>query len=210
MATDTPAATSPDHQIVSERVFDAPRARVFAALSDPELVPHWWGPRGVRVAVVQMDVRPGCAWRFVCHDPDGREDVFRGVYREVVPSELLVQTFEWRRMPGRVLVETFILEELEMRTTLTTTLEFHSSDRMSPRRGERRTARRPAGRLPRLHREGRSRGGEPIHPDRGDPRSGRGSSWGVRQGRSQTERRPWTARGWVSVATFPAPSSGAR
>jgi uncharacterized protein YndB with AHSA1/START domain len=130
MTTDTPFAKAAGHQIVSERVFDAPRAWVFAAFSDPELVPHWWGPRGVRVAVEKMDVRPGGAWRFVCRDPDGREDAFRGVYREVVPSELLVQTFEWRRMPDRVLVETFILEELERHTTVTTTLEFDSSDRM--------------------------------------------------------------------------------
>ncbi len=33
-------------------------------------------------------------------------------------------------MPGRLLVETFTLEELERHTTVTTTLESDSSDRM--------------------------------------------------------------------------------
>ena len=28
-----------------ERVFDAPRDRVFAVYTDPELIPEWWGPR---------------------------------------------------------------------------------------------------------------------------------------------------------------------
>ena len=41
-----------------ERMFDA-RATVFAAYTDPELIPEWWGPRGTTTIVDQMDVRPG-------------------------------------------------------------------------------------------------------------------------------------------------------
>ena len=38
--------TPTDREIHVERVFDAPRERVFAAFTDPELIPQWWGPRG--------------------------------------------------------------------------------------------------------------------------------------------------------------------
>lgn len=35
--------TPTDREIHVERVFDAPRDRVY---TDPELIPEWWGPRG--------------------------------------------------------------------------------------------------------------------------------------------------------------------
>jgi uncharacterized protein YndB with AHSA1/START domain len=104
---ETTVYTTPsDREIVSERVFDASRDRVFAAYTDPELIPQWWGPRDVPVTVDKMDVRRGGAWRFVHHDPDGNENGFRGTYREVAPPERIVQTFEWEGMPGHVIVET--------------------------------------------------------------------------------------------------------
>jgi uncharacterized protein YndB with AHSA1/START domain len=46
-----PAATvttPTDREIHVERVFDAPRDHVFAAYTDPELIPEWWGPRSTR------------------------------------------------------------------------------------------------------------------------------------------------------------------
>ncbi len=41
----TSVTTPSDREIVTERVFDAPRERVYAAFTDPELIPEWWGPR---------------------------------------------------------------------------------------------------------------------------------------------------------------------
>jgi uncharacterized protein YndB with AHSA1/START domain len=61
VAGTTTLTTPSDREIVTERVFDAPRERVFAAFSDPELIAQWWGPRGVTTIVDQMDVRPGGA-----------------------------------------------------------------------------------------------------------------------------------------------------
>src|SRR4051794_38805340 len=84
-----------DREVRIERVFNAPRDRVFAAFTDPELIPQWWGPRDTRTTVHHMDVRAGGGWRFVVHHDDGRENAFRGTYREVTPPERVVQTFEW-------------------------------------------------------------------------------------------------------------------
>ncbi len=74
----TRLTTPSEREIVSERVFDAPRERVFAAYTDPELIPQWWGPRRLTTIVDQMDVRPGGAWRFVSRDSNGEEHGFRG------------------------------------------------------------------------------------------------------------------------------------
>lgn len=124
----TTVTTPSDREIVTERVFDAPRERVFAAYTDPELIPQWWGPRGGTTIVDQMDVRPGGAWRFVYRDSDGSETGFRGTYREVTPPERIVQTFEWEGMPGHVLVETATFEDLGERTKVTTNSLFHTSE----------------------------------------------------------------------------------
>jgi uncharacterized protein YndB with AHSA1/START domain len=120
--------TPSDREIVSERVFDAPRERVFAAYTDPELIPEWWGPRRMTTIVDQMDVRPGGAWRFIMREPDGQETGFRGTYREVTPPEEIVQTFEWEGMPGHVIIETARFEDLGGRTKVTTTSLFHTTE----------------------------------------------------------------------------------
>jgi len=41
----TLVTTPGDRDIHIERIFDAPRDRVFATYTDPELIPEWWGPR---------------------------------------------------------------------------------------------------------------------------------------------------------------------
>jgi uncharacterized protein YndB with AHSA1/START domain len=127
-ADTTKVSTPSDREIVSERVFDAPRDRVFAAYTDPELIPEWWGPRSVTTTVDEMDVRPGGAWRFVHRESGGQEYGFRGTFREVTPPERLVYTFEWEGMPGHVLVETVAFEDLGERTKVTATSLFHTPE----------------------------------------------------------------------------------
>ena len=117
--------TPTDREIHVERVFDAPRERVFAVFNDPELIPEWWGPA---TTVDQMDVRPGGSWRYVARNPDGTETGFRGTYREVTAPERIVRTFEWEGMPGHVLVETVVFEDLGDRTKVTTTMLFDTTE----------------------------------------------------------------------------------
>jgi uncharacterized protein YndB with AHSA1/START domain len=130
-STASPAATvttPADREIHIERVFDAARDIVFATMTNPELIPEWWGPRGVTTIVDQMDVRAGGSWRFIVRDADGSESGFRGTYREVTPPERIVQTFEWEGMPGHVSVETAEFEDLGERTKVTTTSIFHTPE----------------------------------------------------------------------------------
>jgi uncharacterized protein YndB with AHSA1/START domain len=120
--------TPTDREMRIERVFDAPRDRVFALYTDPSLIPEWWGPRETTTVVDVMEVRAGGSWRFVARDGDGSETAFRGTYREVTPPERIVQTFEWEGMPGHVSVETAEFEDLGDRTRVVTTSTFHTPE----------------------------------------------------------------------------------
>jgi uncharacterized protein YndB with AHSA1/START domain len=125
----TSIVTTPgEREIHVERVFDAPRDRVFAAYTDPALVPEWYGPRGMTTVVDVMDVRAGGAWRFVLRGADGTETAFRGTYREVTPPERVVQTFEWEGLPGHVSIETAEFVDLGERTRVVTTSLFHTGE----------------------------------------------------------------------------------
>ena len=118
-----PAKSKPERkserELVTTHTFDAPRELVWRAWTDPELIPRWWGPRYLTTTVETMDVRPGGRWRFVQRDAKGNEYGFHGEYREVVPPRRLVGTFEYEGMPGHVLVETAIFEEIRGKTKLT-------------------------------------------------------------------------------------------
>jgi uncharacterized protein YndB with AHSA1/START domain len=83
-------APESDREIVVSRVLDAPRELVWKAMTDPNHVIHWWGPRGFSTTIEVMEVRPGGAWRLVMHGPDGTDYPNRSVFREVVEPERLV------------------------------------------------------------------------------------------------------------------------
>jgi uncharacterized protein YndB with AHSA1/START domain len=103
------------HDIVIKRVFDAPRDVVYRAMTDPALIPNWFGPSRLTTTVDAMEVRHGGRWRFVQQDADGNQFAFRGVYHEATP-ERQIQTFEWEGLPGHVSLETLTLEERDGKT----------------------------------------------------------------------------------------------
>jgi uncharacterized protein YndB with AHSA1/START domain len=119
--------TPTDREVRVERVFDAPRERVWQAFTDPTLVAQWWG-RGNTLVIERMEVERGGHWRYVEHAADGVHG-FEGRYREVSPPERLVQTFEWDGMPGYVAISTVTFEDLgDGRTKLVTTDLFHTTE----------------------------------------------------------------------------------
>lgn len=108
-----------------ERIFEAPRARVWEAMTDPAQIALWWG-RGNHVEVVRFEPVRGGHWRFLEHAGDTVHG-FEGRFREVVAPERVVQTFEWDGMPGHVVINTMTLEDLgDGRTKLVTVSEFFS------------------------------------------------------------------------------------
>jgi uncharacterized protein YndB with AHSA1/START domain len=116
-----------DREIEMTRTFDAPRELVFKAMTDPDLLPQWWGMRGYTTTVDKMDLRPGGAWRYVTRGPES-EDAFRGEYLDIVPPERLVYTFEWEGLPGHILTETVTIEERNGKTFMTDRSVFDSAE----------------------------------------------------------------------------------
>jgi uncharacterized protein YndB with AHSA1/START domain len=81
------AAVTPDREIVTTRLFDAPREMVWEAFTDPKQVAQWWGPNGFTTTIHEMDVRPGGRWRHTMHGPDGINYPNASVFKEVVKPE---------------------------------------------------------------------------------------------------------------------------
>ncbi len=116
-------------EVVITREFDAPPELVFKAMTDPELLPQWWGPRYLSTEVDTMDVRPGGQWRFIQRNAEGNEFAFHGVYHEVLAPERIIDTFEFEGLPetGHVTLETMKFEALPGgRTRFTTQSVFQS------------------------------------------------------------------------------------
>lgn len=103
--------------IVVTRDFAAPPDVVFAAMTDPALIPRWWGSRRFETTVEQMDVRRGGLWRFVARhrEPAAGQPpapyAFWGVYHDVVPGSLVVSTLQFEMGgPGRLQLVTDTFE----------------------------------------------------------------------------------------------------
>lgn len=99
-------------EIVTKMTFNAPRELIFKAHIDPDLIPQWYGPRYLTTVIDVLDARAGGSWRFLNHDPEGNVYAFHGVYHDVVAPDRIVQTFEYEGMPGHVVMETSIFEDL--------------------------------------------------------------------------------------------------
>ncbi len=76
--------------VVITRIFDAPRALVFKAWTDPKHLAQWWGPHGFTNPVCEVDVRPG--GRIVIHmrAPNGIEYKMHGSFTEIAEPNRLV------------------------------------------------------------------------------------------------------------------------
>jgi uncharacterized protein YndB with AHSA1/START domain len=117
-------ATPSEREIVLTREFDAPRDLVFEAHSSCEHMSRWWGPRRYEISSCEIDFRPGGKYRIVQRGSDGDEHAFRGEFREIVPPERIVWTFEYEGFPGSISVQTLTLAEHGDTTTLTATVVF--------------------------------------------------------------------------------------
>jgi uncharacterized protein YndB with AHSA1/START domain len=117
-----------DREVVLTRVFDAPRVLVFEALTTPELLRRWYGPSDWTLVVCEIDLRIGGRWRFVVRRPDGKEIGQRGVYREIVPGERLVNTESWEDWDAGETLVSVGLTEHGGQTTYTSTILFPSRE----------------------------------------------------------------------------------
>jgi uncharacterized protein YndB with AHSA1/START domain len=121
------------------RLFPAPPAEVFAAVSDPDELVKWWGPAGFTVPSLEFPARAGEGYRIEMQPPEGDAFYLTGEFREVDPPTRLAYTFVWED-PDPDDVETLVV--LGFR-------DLGESTEVSLRQGPFRTEARHA-----LHRDG--------------------------------------------------------
>lgn len=102
-----------DYDFRVERVYDFPRATVFAAWTRPEAVAQWFAPKGLTVPVCEMDFRVGGAWKLAMRMPDGSDHWMTGTYLEIRAPERLVWecTLSDLRPGHRIVTTVLFLEE---------------------------------------------------------------------------------------------------
>lgn len=105
------------------RRIKAPPARIWAAITQPDLMLQWWGPDAGSTLSVEADVRPGGRFSVVFRLLDGQEHNPTGVYQEVVPERRLAFTWDLPGAPEPRSLVTFALEPSEDGTVLTLTHE---------------------------------------------------------------------------------------
>ena len=108
------------------REFDAPRALLFRAHTDPDLLVQWLGPRAQTMTIDHLDVRHGGTWRYTSRDADGNDYGFHGVFHGTPSPDGIVQTFEFEGWPGHVSLESLTFEERGGRTLLRAHSVFQS------------------------------------------------------------------------------------
>jgi len=113
-------------QVLTSRTFDAPRALVYRAFTEPELLVQWLGPRKYTMTIDRYDLRDGGTWRYVHADDAGNAFGFHGVFHGDPSPDGMVQTFEFEGAPGHVSMDTLTLEEHDGRTTVRTNSVFQS------------------------------------------------------------------------------------
>jgi uncharacterized protein YndB with AHSA1/START domain len=125
-----------DREVKVTRSFRAPRALVYRAYTEPQLVQRWLlGPPGWSMPVCEMDVRVGGTYRWRWRsDQDGNEFGFTGTFREVVPASRLVHTEAYDPgtlgdgFPEKDAIVTVSFTEDAGVTTVTTLIDFGSKE----------------------------------------------------------------------------------
>jgi uncharacterized protein YndB with AHSA1/START domain len=92
MRLDHNASHDPERDLILTRVVAAPRARLWAAWTEPDLLKKWFCPAPWSVSDCEIDLRPGGIFRTTMRSPEGLEFPGVGCYLEIIPQERLVWT----------------------------------------------------------------------------------------------------------------------
>jgi uncharacterized protein YndB with AHSA1/START domain len=113
-------------QVITTRTFDAPRNLVYRALTEPDLLVQWLGPRKYTMTIERYDLRDGGTYRYIHADDAGNAYAFHGVFHGDPSPDGMVQTFEFEGAPGNVSMDTLTLDEHNGKTTVRTNSVFQS------------------------------------------------------------------------------------
>jgi uncharacterized protein YndB with AHSA1/START domain len=114
-------------ELVITRTFDAPRALVWKAWTDPKILKRWWGPKGVTNPTCEWDAKVGGKINIVMlagkelGNFAGQKWPMEGTFKEVTPQSRIVYTSNALDDVKGVLIEalnTLDLEDLGNKTKI--------------------------------------------------------------------------------------------
>lgn len=126
-----PTQAVPTYMLSLTRVIRAPRARVYEAWTNPELLRQWMGPSNKICSDATLDVHVDGAYRIEMHPAPGadhsgdttecatRASIATGSYTKIVPNELLQFTWSTAWSPGERSLVTLTFKDVEGGTELT-------------------------------------------------------------------------------------------
>jgi len=118
-----------DNNIISgkelsiSRLLSAPGELVWEVWTQPGHIKNWWGPEGFKNTITKMEVKPGGAWEFIMHGPDGTDYRNKHIYMELVPPEKIVM----QHITAPKFIMTAIFEARGNKTLVTLQSVFESA-----------------------------------------------------------------------------------
>lgn len=94
-----------DRTLSIKKTFNAPLKLVWEAWTSPDHIANWWGPKGMKVKIVEHDFRVGGYWKYTMTMPDGNEFITEGVYSEIVEFEKICSSADFRPMTEGVEIQ---------------------------------------------------------------------------------------------------------
>ncbi len=115
-------------EIRIEKIFDAPREKVWEAWTKPELIKKWWGPEGFTAPSVKIDLRVGGIYTYAMRGPEGsqwdRVMYSSGIFKEIVPMEKIVATDYFSDEQGNKIKPSQEGQDADFPTEMTSTILF--------------------------------------------------------------------------------------
>jgi uncharacterized protein YndB with AHSA1/START domain len=93
------------------RTFDVPVKLVWEAWTEPGHVSLWWGPKGMKIKIVDHDFRVGGKWKYTMPMPDGSEFISEGEYLEIVKFKKIATTANFKPMTEGVELQVLFEED---------------------------------------------------------------------------------------------------
>lgn len=119
---------SQQQELFITRIFNAPRELVWKEWSDPERVKRWWGPKDFTAPFAKIDFREGGTYLYDMRSPDGKDFWSTGIYREIVPLEMIVATDSFADEKGNVVPATSYGMSADFPLVLLVTVTFEEQD----------------------------------------------------------------------------------
>jgi len=109
--------TEPAHQLVLDRILDAPREKLWRCWTDPALLKQWFCPRPWYVSEARIDLRPGGEFFSVMNGPEGERHDNVGCFLHIEENRRLVTTdaftADWRPVGQPFMVAEVTFEDTD-------------------------------------------------------------------------------------------------